>query len=101
MNNYYYDGDRRSGFSIVKGGSKYGKRMIGGTTLATLTKGNALQAHYWRGDEASARRDANRTMWEVHLKENNVRRSFSKRKDAIDFMFSTLGISKEDMESSK
>jgi hypothetical protein len=96
---YYYKGDRRSGFSIVKGGFKYGKDRMGGTTLATITKGNALQAHYWRGDEARARSDANRTMWEVHLKENNVRRSFSKRKDAIDFVFSTLGISKEDMES--
>lgn len=96
---YYYDGDRRSGFSIVKGGFKYGKDRIGGTTLATITKGNALQAQYWKGDEASARRDANRTMWEVHLKENNVHRSFSKRQDAIDFVFSTLGISKEDMEA--
>ena len=96
---YHYDGDRRSGFSIVKGGFKYGKDRIGGTTLATITKGNALQAHYWKGDEARARRDANRTMWKVHLKENNVRRSFSKRQDAIDFVFSTLGISKEDMEA--
>jgi len=97
---YFYEGDRRSEFSILRRNPD-GQR----TVVATIRKGNASQAHYWRGDEARARRDANRVMWGATLKERltqyrePVERKFGKRKDAIEFVFSTLGLTEKDFEA--
>ena len=97
---YFYEGDRRSEFSIIRRNPD-GQR----TVVATIRKGNASRAQYWRGEEARARRDAKRVMWEATLKERltqyrePVERKFGKRKDAIEFVFSTLGLTEKDFEA--
>ena len=97
---YSYGGDKRSEFSILR-------RNPDGhiTVVATIRKGNASRAQYWRGDEARAMRDAKRVMWIATLKERvtqygfPVERKFYKRKDAIEFVFSTLGLTEKDFDA--
>lgn len=90
---FYFTGNQRNDFDIVQRFKKHDKVM------ANITLGNALQAHYWRGQEADYHRDSKRRVWYATIYPHGRRKvkkvGFDTKKDALEWVFWVLNLDME------